>query len=91
MTYKQAMAYPAKHGGWAHIAKDSESMQACTADAMGRNLCIRSAAIYDWAIRQNVSLRDSAKLFIDTPDLLLCCVLNDWTVEHTLSQLEVKP
>ena len=78
MTYKQAMAYHAKHGGWAHAA----------AEPLGRVLCIRPEAIYNWAIKHNVSLLEKAKQFIDTPDLLLCCVLNDWTVEHTLGKLK---
>ncbi len=89
MTYKEAMAYPAKSRiGWAHIDKDSDSMQAFTADCLGRQCCIRPEAIYNWAKTHGVSLRDKAKLFRDTADLLLICVLNNWTLDNALNQLQ---
>ncbi len=88
MTYAEAMKHPAKSGiGWAHIEHDSPSMQAATADSLSRYLCIRAEAIYDWAIRQDVSLLDSAKQFIDTPDLLLVCVLNNWSIDHAVAEI----
>jgi len=88
MTYEQAWAYPPKHGGWAQVDINGPSIQAAVAEVLGQQLCIRAEAVYDWAMEQNVSLRDNAKLFINTPDLLLCCVLNDWSVEYTLEKLK---
>ncbi len=87
MTYKQALAYPAKHDGWAHIEKNGEPMQAATAGALARKFCIRPEAVYNWALEHEVPLRDSIDLFFDNEALLLACVLNGWTINKALKEL----
>ncbi len=87
MTYKEALAYPAKHEGWAHVGKDSPSMWAVAAQALGRTYCIRPEAIYNWAVKHTVNLQEQLSTFIDNSDLLLVCVLNDWTVACGQSEL----
>ncbi len=89
MTYKQALAYPAKHDGWGHIETDSESMQAATAAGLARKYCLRPESIYKWALAMKVPLRNSIDVFFDNPDLLLVCVLNNWTINKGLAELEV--
>lgn len=88
LTYKQAWAYPAKHGGWAHIKKNSDSMQAATARALAGKFCIRPESVYKWALSQTVSLRDSIDRFFDNEDLLFACVLNDWSIDRATNEIK---
>ena len=89
MTYKQALAYPAKSGiGWAHIEDGGPSMQAATAGALARKFCLRPESIYNWAIEQGLCLRKWSRLFLDNPDLLFVCVLNDWGIQQGLDELK---
>jgi hypothetical protein len=81
-TYQQALKAPTSRQGrgWAHAG--AASMQAGMAMALGMEHCLGPQAIYDWANKHDVNLRDQRKRLM-TPDLLLVAVLNDWTLDQT--------
>ena len=89
MTYRQALAFPAKNGGWSHMERGCDSLDVVVAQSLGLKFCIRPESVYKWAKSQNIILQDTVKTFIDNPDLLLVCVLNDWTINQALTELKL--
>ena len=86
-TYQQALKEPTSRSGkgWAHAGP--ASMQATMAQALGAQHCLNPQAVYDWANRHDVTLFKERKR-LQTPDLLLVAVLNDWTLERVEGEMK---
>jgi hypothetical protein len=87
-TYETALAAPTarKGKGWKYA--EGASMQAAYAMALGTTHCMNAQAIYDWANRHDVSLRDQRKRLQPFNDVLLVAVLNDLPLDQTEKELQ---
>ena len=86
-SYQQAVKAPIapKGEGWAYARP--ASMQAAMAQALSLKWCLVGQAIYDWANRHRISLWDQRRR-LESPDLLLIAVLNDWNLDRAEQELK---